>query len=338
MAPDPAEQMPAVGGLVGVCTAVALIVGPVLLHLGPMKLEHYPILSPTVRLVVYAVMLIAAWKKTEQFRYSVAPHLLRRGLNGLALASIGCSPQMFADIRKGKLSYSWYCNNGRWAHPRELGPEQNSPDLIRLAELFDTTLATAIQELQRGSPKASTRLLCVLADLCIEKRWEDSETKTKWTWCRDWVLRCLRPSVFEALISEGLVPVDALSHPPHISLDKLDALKESVGEGDDCDFAVQSGTGIDGVRFLSAQSLAMCCVLGDRPDLLKILAKHGATIDHPVPNRDLISHPEPTTHFMMARQGALAVAVAARAMDARAGNTVLETALKEGISEFRKTH
>ena len=345
MKSEQAEHLPSVEGLGGVCTAIALVVGPILLHLGPMKLELYPIMSPTMRLVVYAAVLLFAWKKTEQFRCSVAPYLLWRGLNGLALASIGCSAQIFADIRKGKLSYSWFCNNGRWAHPRELGSQESnihSIDLIRLVELLDTTLAVAVLKSQRGSTEARavcSRLLRVLADLCYEKRWEDPVTKIKWTWCRDWVLRCLRPSVFEALIVEGLLPVDALSDPPHLNRGKLDALIEAVGDGDGCgDFAVQSGTFIDGVKFLSAQSLAMCCVLGNRPDLLKILAKQGATLDHPIPGKDLISHPAPTTHIIMARLGAGAVNVAARAMDAYAGNTCLQTALKEGGSDCRKSH
>jgi hypothetical protein len=329
--PPVEPSLPPIAGWLGLAQAMCLVLLPIGLVLrftdgfAPFFEEQ-----PKVGLCIFVCCGVLAIKRADPFLHSLAFHLLWNGKDGQAYSCIGCGPtkydgakkpmDIFAAARHGKVSFSHFRNDGRWTRPHTKG---NSDCLLRLAELLDTVLTVAIAKSKSSAVKEAARakavrlrLLPRLAELCIAKTWTDPETKHTWTWCRDWVLRCLSVPLFECLLSEGLLPCDALSDPNHLSTAMVGALRDAAGWS----VATQNGTGVSGAKYVGAQSLALCATLGGRADLLGVLCRHGATVAGPVPAEALIAHPKPNEHYMMAGKGACPVALAARVVDTFAGN------------------
>lgn len=243
---------------------------------------------------------------------------------------------------------SYFDNNGDWVDPRQVHRKNGArcAGAFLLVELFDAVLSVALEQSEaRRSPHARPRKLslswrdscrCVLAAMCVEKTWVDPSTGRKWTWARDWVVRCLSLPLVEALLAKGLLPADALAKPANPSGELLAALQAKVEKVGDWSVATvsQSSSSTSSsaeseddpppkfVELLHSESLGMCCVLGGRPDLLALLAAHGGEMSAPVPPKALVRRPKRDTHITLCSRGPCSVKLAARVVDELAGEGV----------------
>ena len=125
----------------------------------------------------------------------------------------------------------------------------------------------------------------------------------------------------EALLSKGLVPVDALAKAANPSKTLLDRLRAAVKAEEGGTWACATVTygssscpqsEATSATLVSSQSLAMCACLGGRPALLALLTQHDARLGAPCPPTRLVAKPRPKELKQLHEAGCCAVQLAAR--------------------------
>ena len=341
--------MPPFRGLNGLAKAIAIFTVPTGLYFeDPQATIALVERNRVLCLVFIVVSMLLAMSEAQTFLTSLERRsdtylcrLLWKGHDFYAYLHVGCTP---SEIRgRGELSY--FDNNGDWVDPRQVHRKNGArcAGAFLLVELFDAVLSVALEQSEaesaREAAKAQSvlaRLLPVLAAMCVEKTWVDPSTGRKWTWARDWVVRCLSLPLVEALLAKGLLPADALAKPANPSGELLAALQAKVEKVGDWFVATvsQSSSSTSSsaeseddpppkfVELLHSESLGMCCVLGGRPDLLALLAAHGGEMSAPVPPKALVRRPKRDTHITLCSRGPCSVKLAARVVDELAGEGV----------------